>query len=262
MRGLIWILAIAALLGGCESAEEKCDAAKAEMREGLRAAADAARERSQAAAQERAAAMEALSTAVMDLGNLRSDAVVTAIGAEEDGAVGVEVSIGAMMASLLATERLAETDPDAADQMAAAARAELDGRYEELMTLDLTGEGAAERLTELGDGCSTDLQNRVRDLPTAVRGAVLARYTALQSEESAPDESTDFERVKTAFNEFEEARAAARAAKEASDTVVAALDALDGPVGDARAAFQALPEGVDLGVAAGAADRAWESCAE
>jgi hypothetical protein len=260
MRGVIWIFAIAALSGGCESAEEKCDAAKSEMRQGLRAAADAARERSQAAAQERAAAMEALSAAVMDLGNLRSDVVVEAIGEEEDGAVGVEVSIGAMMATLLATERLAETDPDAADEMAAAARAELDGRYEELMTLDASAEDAAERLAELGDGCSTDLQNRVRDLPTAVRGAVLARYTALQSEESAPDESTDFERVRAAFNDFEEARAAARVAKETSDTVVAALDALDAPVSEARSAYEALPDDVDVGAAAGAAGRAWESC--
>ncbi len=144
--------------------------------------------------------------------------------------------------------------------MAAAARAELEGRYAELMTLDATGEGAAERLAELGDACSTDLQNLVRELPTETRGAVLARYTAIQAEESAPDESTDMDRVQSAYTTYEEARAAARAAKEASDQVVAALDALDGPVADARAAFDALPDGVDPGPAAAAAERAWESC--
>ncbi len=260
MRELISILALAAVVAGCESNEEKCEAAKTEMREGLRAAADAARTSAEEAARARGEAMDALSSAVMDLGNLRSDAVVAAIGQEQDGAVGVEVSVGAMMATLLATERLAETDAEAADRMATAARTELEGRYRELMTLDAAGADAASRLTELGDGCSTDLQNLVRDLPTETRGAVLARYTAIQAAESAPDASTDMARVTAAFTAYEEARASARQAKDASLAVVAALESLDGPVADARSAFEALPGGVDVGAAGAAASRAWEVC--
>jgi hypothetical protein len=245
---------------GCESAEEKCGAAKDEMRTGLRTAADTVRGEVTAAETARGEAMDTLSAAVMDLGNIRSDAVVTAIGADEDGAIGVEVSIGAMMAALLAVERLADSDPESADRIATAAQAEIEGRYRELMTLDVAGDGAASRLAEVGDGCSTDLQNLVRELPADVRGSVLARFTALEADEEAPEAGTDYEQVESAFSAYGEAREAATAAKARSALVIAALDALDGSPASAREAFDALPADVDVGAAREAAARAWEVC--
>jgi len=261
MRGWVGICAIAFLLVGCESAEDKCDAARDEMRSGLRDATEAAVTEARTAEEARRAAMTALSSAVMDLGNIRSDRVVEAIGAGDDGAIGVEVSIGAMMAALLATENLADDDTETADALAAAARTELEGRYRELMTLDVAGDGANERLAELGDGCSTDLQTLVRDLPAQTRNGVLARFTALQADEEEPDDSTDYARVTTAFDAYQEARAAATAAKTRSAAIVAALDALDGSVDAARAAFEAIPADVDVGGASAAAPQAWEACA-
>jgi hypothetical protein len=245
---------------GCESGEERCRAAKDEMRTGLRSAADNALEDVRAAETARGQAMDALTTAVMDLGNIRSDFVVTAIGAEDDGAIGVEVSIGAMMAALLAVERLADADPETADRLATAAGTELSGRYRELMTLDVSGDGAAARLAEVGDGCSTDLQNLVRELPADVRGSVLARFTALQAEEGAPEDGTDYARIESAFAAYGEAREASSVAKARSEQIVSALDALDGTTVSAREAFEALPSDIDGAGVGAAASRAWDAC--
>jgi hypothetical protein len=261
MRGWVGICAFAVILVGCESAEEKCNAAREEMRSGLQDAAHETVGTARAASEARGAAMEALSTAVMDLGNVRSDEVVEAIGGGEDGAVGVEVSVGAMMAALLAMDRLADDDAETSDEIGTAVQQEIEGRYRELMTWDPTREGASEHLAEIGDGCSTDMQLLIRPLPSPVRSAVLARYTALHANEGEPDEATDYSRVTTAFTSYLEAHAAAAAANEQSAAIVAALDGLDGSVHDARALFEALPEDLELGPARTAAPIAWEACA-
>jgi hypothetical protein len=157
-------------------------------------------------------------------------------------------------------ERLATADPDAAQRLATVAGTELAGRYRELMTLDVSGDGAAARLAELGDGCSTDLQNLVRELPTEVRASVLARFTALEAEEGDPDDAIDFAQVERAFTAYGAAREATGLAKARSAQIVAALDALEGNARSARAAFEALPADVDVGGARDAALRAWVVC--
>ena len=66
-------------LTGCESAEEKCNAARRQAAEALRPTVDEAVAAQREAEQARTNAMTEAARVAMDLGNLRSDAVTAAL---------------------------------------------------------------------------------------------------------------------------------------------------------------------------------------
>ena len=125
-------LTLGASLAGCESAEEKCDVARSRAAETLRPTVDEAVTAQREAEQARTNAMSDAARCAMDLGNLRSDAVTTALPGTE-AAIGVEVAVGAMIAAMLAVDELAPDDDTRATAVSAVVTEELGGRYGTLM---------------------------------------------------------------------------------------------------------------------------------
>lgn len=268
--GTVRTLAVIALAGwlgvaaGCESAEDRCEAARGDADRAWGAYVDVATPEARAAADARDEARDAVARALMDLGNLRTEGSDGAEGVRHDAFVGIEVSVGAVVGAVLAVGRLFEQDIEAAEEIAAAVTEELEGRYAELMTAPLETDEELQRVHDLGDACSTRLQLMVREQPEAVRARVLESFEALSAAEGEPDDGMTIELVRRKWEAFLEAARAAREAQDRVDAAVDAREAAGGPTVEARAAAQAVPadDAPERAAAAEAADRAFTACAE
>ncbi len=258
MRLIVLVITVALAATACESQREKCAAARTAATSALQPIADQAVDAQREAYQAREAAMHEAAVAAIDLGNVRSDAVVSQFSSHSDAPVGVEVAVGALIAAMLAVEELATTDAATADRVTAAVNEELAGRFAELMTLDPTGHDAEEQLTQAGDQSSTRLQLLVRELPERVRARVLDTFATMQTQEGDPPEGTSLERLRDRWAAFQTARSAAADAQSRSRALAAALDGVSDDAAGARAAAEALP--TDLGEPRAAALAAVEAC--
>jgi hypothetical protein len=250
-------------LSGCEDGEAKCKAAEDTAHTAVREVLEAAVARQRETSTARDEAKDALARALMDLGNVRSEAVLAAQGSGNDAAVGVEVAVGAMVAAVLGSNEISD-DAAAADALLAKMVEAMDGPYRQLMTGPHEGEEAGTELARVGDSCATALQLAVRELPEGARARVLDQFQTMEAAETAPAEDTSFEKVTTAFAAYRTALAAAREAKARSDAATRALDAVRGPATAAREAFDAVPsdDSPAHGAAAAAVGALVTACAE
>ncbi len=249
---------------GCDSAEDRCEAARAEADRAWGAYVDAALPGARAATQARDRALDEVVRALMDLGNLRTEGSEGSEGARHEAFVGIEVSIGAVIGAVLAVGELYPEDPEAAQRIADALTEELDGRFADLMTAPLDGDEQLERIHDLGDACATRVQLLVRDQPEAVRARVLASFEALRAAEAAPAAGVTLESVRAKWRALLDAARVAREAQERLDAAVAARDAVREPSDRARAAAAAVPagDGSELAAARTASEQASRTCAE
>jgi hypothetical protein len=255
-------IALASVAGGCESAKEKCDAAREAAHDAWGPVVDVALATNQRAQDAREAAIAEVTEKAMDLGNLRSDAAQARFGGtEHDAFVGVEVSIGAVIGAMLAADELWAVDAEAANAVVAAVDEELEGRYATVMTAALDGEDVESSLTEAGDACSTRLQLLVREQPERVRVSVLGAFQAMEAEEGEPPADLAYDDVKSAWRSYVAAARAADASQAALDAAVAAREATSGPAARATETAEAVPEGPDvLGGAVAASRAVTEAC--
>jgi hypothetical protein len=259
MRITILVLSVLAVTA-CESAEDKCNAARSAATNAIQPVADEALAAQREAEQARNEAMAAAARATIDLGNVRSDASVEAFGRRSDAPVGIEVAIGAILAAMLSIEELVVTDAATADRVTAAVNEELGGRFGELMTADLEASGAEELMAQAGDASSTRLQLLVRELPERVRARALDTFATMQTGEGEPAEGTSFERVRERWAAYQTARAAAAEAQEHAAAAARALEAVTGEAAALRTAAESLPQGA--AEARTAALAAADACAE
>ena len=258
----VWGLALGIALagGGCESAEQKCEAARDGAHGAWGPVADEALEAMRASTNAREAAIREVTRTAMDLGNLRSGAVEEALGTGNDGFVGVEVSIGAVVGAMLAADELPEAE--AAEALAAAVTEEMGGRYQVLMTAPFEGEEAAAQLAEAGDRCSTRLQLLVREQPEAVRARVLETFTAMSTGEGDPPAGVSFEALQEQWGGYVAAAGRARRAQARLDAIIAAREAIREESSGAKAAVDAVEGGDEAGIAEAraASTTAYEAC--
>jgi len=252
------------VVGGCETAKDRCEAARAEADHAWGAYIDVATPSAEVAADARDRALDEVARALMDLGNLRTHGSEEAAGALRDAYVGIEVSVGAILGAVLAARALFVAGDAEANRIADAVREELEGRYAELMTLPLDSEEARRRLHDLGDACSTRLQLLVRELPQSVRARVYDSFETLRAEEGEPDEAVTIERIRERWRAFRDHATNAQEVQARLDAAVEARESVREPSPHAREAADAVPPDSveERQLADAASDRAFEVCSE
>jgi len=177
----------------CSIARERATAAWATyMEEAL--------ERSQTALRARDTAARAMALTTMTAGSVRGRAIAESASEDHEAFVSLQVSVGALVAAMLAVHELSLMgDSDGALGLAALVTAELEGDFARLLgphTADL------EATTTLADGSATRLQRLVRDQPQRVRHGVLEMYQALEHRaDDGPAEAT-IDQVRPAFARY------------------------------------------------------------
>lgn len=262
--------ALAALIAwpavtGCETAEDRCEAARARADRAWGAYIDVAMPVAKSAADARDRALDEVARALMDLGNLRTQgSEEEATGPLRDAYVGIEVSVGAMLGAVLAVRTLFVAGHAEVDRIVEAVQEELSGRYAELMRTPLETEEAQRRIHELGDACATRLQLLVRELPQSVRSNVYESFEALRAQEGTPEEGMTVERIRERWRAFHEHATTAHKEQARLDAAVRAREAVREPSPHAHEAAEAVPpDSVEERQQAGAASRnAFEVCSE
>lgn len=258
------VLALVAIVSlGCESADDRCRAARDEADRAWGAYVDVATPAARDAARALEAKTDEVARALLDLRSRRAPGE-DATEARRNAYVGIEVSVGAIVAAVLAASYLFPTDAEAARRVTDAVSEELGGRYAELMTATLDDDEACARVHELGDACATRLQLLVRELPETVRARVLRAYEPLANEEREPSDDLTIETVRERFTELLQAGTAAHQAQARVDAAVAARDAVRSDSATARAAALRVPEdsAPARAAAVSASEQAFVACSE
>ena len=259
--GFLLLLALCSV--GCESAADRCEAARAEADRAWGAYVDAATTPARDAARALETQTEQVARGLIDLRSRRVPGP-NATEAQQRAYVGIEVSVGAIVAAVLAASFVFPEDAAAARRITDVVREELGGRYAELMTETLDDDDTCARIHDMGDACATRLQLLVREQPEAIRARVLRTYESLGSEERAPEDDLTVEAVRERFTQLVNAGDAAFAAQARVDAAVAAREAARADSAAARTAALAVPDDPlpARAAAVSASERAFVACSE
>jgi hypothetical protein len=261
---IVFLLLVGALCsGGCESAADRCEAARSEADRAWGAYVDAATQPARDAARALETKTDVVARALLDLRSRRVPRP-NATEAQQRAYVGIEVSVGAIVAAVLAASFLFPADAEAARRVTDAVTEELGGRYAELMTATLDDDETCARIHDLGDACATRLQLLIREQPEPVRARVLRAYESLGNEERAAEDDLTIEAVRQRFAELVEAGDAAHEAQARVDAAVTAREGVRSDSAAARSAALAVPEdpAPSRAAAVAASEHAFVTCSE